>query len=116
VAQLAVDHNFDARIAEGLLRREPSLDLMHIRDVDLAAAPDPVVLRWAAEHGRVLLTHDRATLVGFAYERVVQSEPMSGVIAVSAQCPIGRAIDEILLLVTCTPDEEWPGRVVFVPL
>jgi hypothetical protein len=63
VARLAVDHNFDARIVAGLLRRDSDLDVMLIRDAGLATAPDPVVLEWAAREGRVLLTHDRSTRV-----------------------------------------------------
>jgi len=116
VARLAVDHNFDARIVVGLVRRKPDLQLVLVRDAGLATAPDPVVLEWAATEDRVLLTHDRATLVGFAYQRVVRGEPMSGVIAVDAQCPIGRAVDDLLLLLECTPDDEWAERVFFVPL
>jgi hypothetical protein len=116
VPRLAVDHNFDARIVSGLILRAPQLDMVHVRDAGLAAAPDLVVLDWAAGVGRVLLTHDRATLVGFAYERVRRAEWMSGVIAVSAQCPIGRAIDDLLLLLECMLDEEWAGQVFFVPI
>lgn len=116
MARLAFDENFDARIVAGLLRRKPDLDGLFIRDAGLAAAPDPVVLEWAAREGFVLLTHDRAPLVGFAYERIVRGEPMSGVIAVNAQCPIGRAVDDLLLLLECTLDDEWADHVFFVPL
>ncbi len=113
---MAADHNFDGRIVAGLLRRKPDLDIVRIRDVGLATAPDPVVLAWAASKGRVLVTHDRATLPGFAYERVAHGEPMSGVIAVSEQYSIGRAVEDLLLLLECTLDDEWAGRVFFVPL
>jgi hypothetical protein len=41
---------------------------------------------------------------------------MSGVIAVGEQYPIGRSIDELLLLLECTFDDEWAGQVFFVPL
>jgi predicted nuclease of predicted toxin-antitoxin system len=116
VARLAADHNFDARIVAGLLRQKPGLDLVSLRDVGLAAAPDSSVLEWAASEGRVVLTHDRATLLGFAYERVTRGEPMSGVIAVGEQYPIGPAIDELRLLLACTLEEEWAGRVFFIPL
>ena len=116
MVRLAADQNFDARIIAGLLRREPDLDIVLVRDAGLATAPDPVVLEWTAQAGLVLLTHDRATLVGIAYERVVRGEPMSGVIAVSAQCPLGRAIDDLVLLVECTLDDEWTGQVFFVPI
>jgi len=116
VARLAAVHNFDARIVAGLLHRMPDLDITHIRDVGLAEAPDRIVLEWAAREDRVLLTHDRATLVGFAYERVVRGELMSGVIAVAGQCQIGQAVEELLLLLECTADDEWVGRVCFVPM
>ena len=64
----------------------------------------------------MLLTHDRATLLAFVYERVTRGEPMSGVIAVNDQSSIGRVIDDLLLLVECTPDGAWAGQVFFVPL
>jgi predicted nuclease of predicted toxin-antitoxin system len=67
VARFAADQNFDARNIAGLLRRMPDLEIVHIRDVGLAEAPDPSVLTWVAAEGRVLLTHDRATPVGVAY-------------------------------------------------
>ena len=74
------------------------------------------MLEWAAQQGRVLLTHDRATLVGFAYERVVRGALVCGVVAVHAQCQIGQAVEDLLLLLDCTADDEWTGRVYFVPL
>jgi len=116
VVRLAIDHNFDARIVSGLTRRMPDLDIVHIRHVGLAVASDPLVIEWAAQDGRVLLTHDRATLVGFAYDRVARGELMSGVIAVAGQCPVGRAVEDIVLLLECTPEDEWIDRVYFVPI
>ena len=86
--RLAADHNFDARIVAGLMRRKPDLEIVRIRDRGLSSAPDAIVLEWAAEEGRILLTHDRATLLGLAYERVARGEQMSGIIAVGEQCPI----------------------------
>lgn len=114
--RLAADHDVDARIIAGLLRREPDLDIVQIRDVGLAVASDPIVLEWAAGEVRVLLTHDRATLVGCAYERVGRGDRMSGVIAVAGQCPIGRAIDDLLLVLECFSDDEFTDRVFFVPV
>ena len=114
--RLAIDHNFDARIVDGLLRRMPNLDVVHIRDVGLAAAPDPIVLEWAASEARVLLTHDRKTLVGFAYDRLALGLPMSGVVAVAGRCQIGAAVADIVLLLECVADDEWAGRVEFVPI
>lgn len=41
---------------------------------------------------------------------------MGSVIAVAGQCQIGRAVEDLLLLLECTTDDEWIGRVFFVPM
>ena len=57
------------------------------------------------------MTHDRATLPHFAYERVVAGEPMPGVFVINDRLPVGQAIEEILLVATCS--ELLNGRVKF---
>ena len=59
--------------------------------IGLSAAADPAILERAAFEGRVLLTHDRQTIPGFAYARVDAGEPMPGVFLVSKKLPIGQA-------------------------
>ena len=46
--------------------------MTRVQDVGLAGAADPVILGWAASEGRILLTHDAATMPGFAYARLMQ--------------------------------------------
>ena len=113
---LAADENFNGNIVRGLFRRQPALDLVRLQAVGLSGADDPVVLAWAAQEGRVLLTHDVSTITRYAYERVQEGQPMPGVFEVSRTLPIGRAIDEILLLVECSLAEEWEGQVRYLPL
>ncbi len=104
--RLLVDQNFNEHIVEGLLRRHSRLDLVHVRDVGLSAGPDATILEWAANHDRILLTHDRRTIPRFAYARVTAGQPMPGVFLVSDDMAIGQAIDEILLAAVCLdPDE-----------
>lgn len=43
---------------------------MRVQDAGLSGSDDPTVLEWAAQEGRVLLTHDVATITHHAYERV----------------------------------------------
>ena len=64
--QFIIDQNFNEDIVDGLSRRDATLQFIHVRDVGLAAAPDETVLKWAAEHASVLLTHDRKTVPRFA--------------------------------------------------
>lgn len=114
--RLLVDQNFNEHILEGLTRRVPGLEVLHVRDVGLAAASDPRILEWAATQGRVLLTHDRRTMPPFAYSRVAAGQPMPGVFLVSDDMPIGQAIDEVLLAVHCLSPDECKDVVKYFPL
>lgn len=113
---LLVDQNFNGHVLDGLRLRDPGLDLLHVRDVDLAAAPDPTILEWAATQGRILLTHDRRTIPPYAYARVRAGQPMPGVFLVSDDLPVGQAIDEILLAVHCLSLDECKDTVKYFPL
>lgn len=114
--RLVADENFNNNILRGLLRQQPELDVVRIQDIGLSGADDPTVLEWAAQEGRVLLTHDVSTITKYAYERVQASQPMPGVFEVSRSVPIGRAIEDILLLAECSLDDEWEGQVRYLPL
>jgi predicted nuclease of predicted toxin-antitoxin system len=116
VIRLLVDQNFNGHIVDGLMRRDPDLDLVHVRDVDLAAAPDPTILEWAAMQDRVLLTFDRRTIPPFAYARVAAGQRMPGVFLVSDNMPTGQAIDEILLAVHCLSPDECKDIIKYFPL
>ncbi|MFL6234580.1 MAG: DUF5615 family PIN-like protein [Thermoanaerobaculia bacterium] len=114
--RLAADENFNGIIVRGLLRRNPDLDILRVQDTGVSEADDPTVLEWAAREGRVLVTHDVNTITHFAYERVIEGKPMPGIFEVSDSLPIGRAIEDLLLLVECSQEGEWEGQIVYIPL
>jgi hypothetical protein len=110
------DEDFDNDIMRGMLRRLPNLDIIRAHDVGLSGALDPRVLEWAAQEGRVLLTHDVSTITAHAYARVSSDLPMPGVFAVSQLAPIGQVIEDLLLLAECSLPGEWQGQVRYLPL
>lgn len=114
--RLLADHDFNERILRGLKRREPMIDVARVRDIGLAAAPDSAILEWAAEDGRVVLTHDRQTMPGFAHARIAAGEPMPGVFLVNKSFPLGDAIDELLLAAYCLGEEECKHVIRYFPL
>lgn len=114
--RLLADENFNGDIIRGLRLRQPDLDIVRAQDVGLTGTEDPAVLAWAADNDRILLTHDRATMSDYAYERVAAGEEMTGVFILNDRFPVGRAIEEILLLSACTEQAEWAGRAVHLPL
>jgi len=114
--RLAADENFDGRIVRGLLRILPDLDLVRAQDTPVAEASDDVVLDWAAGEGRLLLTHDVGTMTAAAWARVRAGLPMPGLIEVGSDHPVGRAIEDIHLIVVASQPGEHEGQVLFLPL
>jgi hypothetical protein len=114
--RLAADEDFDHRIVLGLKRLRPDLDIVRVQEADLSGADDPEVLRWAAGEGRVLLTHDVNTMTKYAYRRTAAGQRMPGVLAVSQSIPVGKAVEDLLLLAECTLEGELEGQVLHLPL
>ncbi len=113
---LAADENFSNDIVRGLLRRKPDLDIVRIQDEGLSGADDPTVLEWAAQQGRILLTHDVSTITHYAYTRVRAGRPMPGIFEVGRDIPINTVIDDIIILAEYSLDGEWEGQVRYLPL
>jgi hypothetical protein len=97
------------------VRRLPELDIVRVQDVGLRNTDDPEILEWAANEGRILLTHDVATITMYAYERINQEMPMTGVVEVIATAPIGKIIDDLELFICCSDPEEYEGLILFIP-
>ena len=105
------DENFNYDIVRGLLRQLPDLDIVTAQDVGLTRADDPEVLQWAAQEGRVVLTHDLETMTDYAYERIRAGQFMPGVVEVSPLIQIGSAIEGIIILILGSFEDEWENQV-----
>ena len=114
--KLAADENFNQKILRGLQRRKTDIDIVRIQDHSLQGKDDPTVLAWAAQEGRLLITHDASTITKYAFARVRSGQPMPGVLEVGRGVPIGQAIEDILLLYEYSLEGEWEGQILYLPL
>ena len=115
--KLAADASFNGTAYTALMRREPTLDFVRVQDVGLRTATDPEVLAWAASEGRVLVTHDRATMPDFAYDRVRAGLPMPGALVIRDHPDrIGDMVETIVIAVHCSDQHEWVDRVEHLPV
>lgn len=115
--RLACDADVNGEIIRGLHRRRPDIDLVRVQDALPEGAPDPEILAWDASENRILIPNDQNTMVGFAYQRVARGEPVPGLIVTTNEQSIGSAIDDIVIIAECMPEEEIRNRVVvFLPL
>lgn len=113
---LLCDENLNRDIVRGLFLRRQNLDCLLAQDINLHGAADPVVLEWAADNNRIVLTHDRATMPAYAYSRVASEQPMPGRFVLNDRLPVRQAIDELLLIIDCSEQAEWSRLVLFLPL
>ena len=82
----------------------------------MSGASDPYVLEWAAQTGRVILTHDASTMTRHAYDRVRLGRAMPGVFEVPQGLALGRVIEDLILLAEYSLEDEWEGQVLYLPL
>lgn len=110
------DEDFEGRVLRGLLRQVPELDVVRAQDEGLSGQGDPVLLEWAAQHDRILLTHDKKTMPRHAYARVGGGQSMPGVCVVPQTLPIGESIEALLTVIGCASEEDLENHVLRLPL
>jgi hypothetical protein len=113
--RFVADENFNNAITRGLLRRKPGLELIRVQDIGLRKIKDPELLDWAARNDRIVLSHDVTTLRAFAEVRVRNGFKMPGLFEASENLPVRLVIDDLLLVAECSSQEEWEGKIVFLP-
>ena len=114
--RLVADENFNHRILRGARLRLPSLDVVIFQRTAFQGAADPILLEWAANQGRVVITHDINTMPGFAYERVAAGQSLPGVIIIPKLLPIGTAIEELVTVLECDEPGDLNDQVIYLPL
>jgi len=114
--RLLVDQDFDQDIMRGLARRTSEFDAITAFEAGISTLDDPELLRWAAEVGRIVVTHDRKTMPGHAARALAAGEKMAGVIVVPRKLPIAQAIEQLEIVVVCSEETEWKEVVKILPL
>jgi hypothetical protein len=110
------DEDFDNDVLRGLLRRLPDLDVVRVQDVGLRRQLDPIVLEWADQQDRIIVTHDVQTMPGHAYDRLAAGQRIAGVCFIPRTVPIGQAIDDLVVIAQCSKEADWENQVRFLPL
>jgi predicted nuclease of predicted toxin-antitoxin system len=111
--RLLADENFNNDIVRGVRLRDSKIDFLRAQDVGLKEVEDLEVLAWAADNDRIVVTHDRATMPDFAYQRIVAGLAMPGVFVLNDRLPIREAIDELVsacLRLQRLAGLEWASR------
>ncbi len=109
------DEDLNRKIVVGLRRRELGVDIRDAHQAGIIGLPDTEVLHQAAAADRILVSHDRRTMLAH-FERLLRSASSPGLILVAQDLDVGAAIDDLLLIWTATEAAEWYNQVGFLPL
>ena len=110
------DADLNDRIVAGCLRREPAMDFMSANQAELEGVPDAVVLGFAADQDRILVSHDFHTMPRHFADFVQARGSSPGVLLIPQYLPVREAIEELVLIWSASSAEEWADRILKIPL
>jgi hypothetical protein len=88
-----------------------------MRDVGLDRFDDGEALRWAADRGYTIVSHDVNTMTAAASLRINSCLPMAGLILIQqSTARIGVVIDDLILIGIACEFEELANAIRFLPI
>lgn len=114
--RLLIDQDLDHDILRGLIRRIPHLDVVTAFEIEMPKAPDPQLLSRAAKLGRIIITHDLRTMPKHAAVMMSMGKTIAGLFVVPRSLPLGYAIEDLELLITCSANDEWVNVIRYLPI
>jgi len=109
------DADIHHQIVIAVRQREPTIDFASALDSKLQGLSDSDVLDLAASEGRILVTHDRRTMLGFFRRRLEDRKTSPGLFLVSQFAPLGPVVEILVLVWAASDPAEWQNQVRHLP-
>jgi len=110
------DQDLNDAIVRGVLRLEPSIEFIRLRDIGLEQSPDEQVLRFAAREGWIAVSHDVSSMPAAASQLLAAGEAITGLLIAQQNDPTAPAIESLVLIWTASEAEEWSSLIEYLPL
>jgi hypothetical protein len=109
------DADLKYSIVKAVRQREPGIDFASAVDSGLAGVGDPDLLERAAQAGRILISHDRRTMLAHFRTRLEAKKSSPGLFIVSQGAPLQPVVDSIVLTWAASEPSEWCDQVHHLP-
>lgn len=76
---------------------------------------DPVILLWAEQHGRILLTLDRHTVPGYLANHLQAGRHSPGVLIVRRRCTLPQVLAALVLAAYARDPAYYQDRIEYIP-
>ena len=111
--QADADLNFD--IVRAIRRREPAIDFASAVESNLQGLPDPGVLSQACDANRVLVSHDRRTMLNHFRRRIADGRSSPGVLLIPQHAPISGVVEAMITLWSVAHPDDLRDQVYHLP-
>ena len=111
--QADTDLNFD--IVRAVRQQEPAIDFASAADSQLRGIKDPELLERAAVADRVLVSHDRRTMLNHFRDRLAVGKSSPGLLVVSQDAPIGPVVESLVVLWSVSDPSELRDQAHYLP-
>ena len=92
------DNDLKFGIVKALRGREPSIDFASVQDAKLDNLRDPEILDRAASNVRILVSHDRRTMLQHFRGHLTTGKSSPGILIVSQGAPIGQVVESLIYI------------------
>ncbi|MFI5379050.1 MAG: DUF5615 family PIN-like protein [Tepidisphaerales bacterium] len=116
-----LDEHFRGPVWRALLRLGTTggnaLDVVRVGDADAlpCGTSDPDLLAWAEENGRILVTADKATMIGHFQKHLQRGRHSPGLFLVSSQASIRQVASFLEAVAYASEPAEWVDQMEFIP-
>src|SRR5258708_26635115 len=108
------DENLKRPIVLAVKQQEPALDIISVQEAGLKKRPDREILAFAAEEGRILLSHDYRTMPEH-FRHFSAEHSSAGVFLIPQKLPVAHAAEILILIWAASEAEEWANRLTYLP-
>lgn len=109
------DADIRQQIVLAVRRLEPSIDFASAADSKLIGTADPHILDFAAREGRVLVTHDRRTMIEHFRNHLEQGKLSPGVFLVSQFAATSAVAEALVMVWSASEITDWENQLRHLP-
>ncbi len=111
--QADADLNFD--IVKAIPHQEPAIDFASAADSQIGGITDPDLLERAAVANRVIVSHDRRTMLNHFRNRLLSGKSSPGLLIVSQSSSVGLVAESIVILWAIADTAELRNQAYHLP-
>jgi hypothetical protein len=109
------DADLKHAIVQAGRQREPGIDFASAAESNLEGVGDAELLERAAQEGRILVSHDRRTMLTYFRARLEAGKSSPGLFVVSQGAPLRPVVSVIVLIWAASELSEWRDQVHHLP-